>query len=241
MAVRSRSAQRDTEFYSYPDLSSANPLFKLSTVSNVSSDDHILSLLGEPETEEILAFDNPSPGPEPHAPQLAVPSINAECFLALLTQDITLTDFGQSFAFNERPEGHSAGTVIHYTPPGTSPWIARGGLLPLRRMDAGMCLALGELPDPWWSAYEARHKFFDDAPGEPKSEEEQEAAGLLFKSRKSSIREQVDQIGSQAESPVGSYSVLLCEPKSEGLDEAEKERITMKEVVAHPWFTYGET
>jgi serine/threonine-protein kinase SRPK3 len=46
---------------------------------------------------------------------------------------------------------------------------------------------LGRLPNPWWVAFKQRELWFE-GDGQPKSEQDQERAGVLLKAYRSSIR-----------------------------------------------------
>ncbi|KAJ6492262.1 kinase-like protein [Mycena sanguinolenta] len=111
---------------------------------------------------------------------------------------------------------------------------------------------LGRLPDPWWDAFTERTQWFEDD-GAPKIAEAQERAGLLIQASKSSIRAKLLSIGTQDDPPqvdegpmVERSGVTLREEEMRFLgDLLEKmlkyppeERIGIKEVVAHPWFTF---
>ena len=89
--------------------------------------------------------------------------------------------------------------------------------------------------------------------GEPKSIEEQERAGAFTKACKSSIRDQLREIGTQNDPPNGDEGrmiertgVTLHEREVELLGDLLKrmlryrpeERIKMIEVIRHPWFDF---
>jgi serine/threonine protein kinase len=93
---------------------------------------------------------------------------------------------------------------------------------------------LGKLPDPWWNALEHRHLWFDEN-GQQKSPDS-----------KSSIREELRDIGEEEGPMIETAGTRLEEEEVELLgDLLEKmlkfrpeERITIQEVVRHPWFEY---
>ncbi|KAH7916656.1 CMGC/SRPK protein kinase [Hygrophoropsis aurantiaca] len=111
---------------------------------------------------------------------------------------------------------------------------------------------LGKLPEPWWSAFAPRKQWFEDN-GEPKPEDVQKREGALLIAAKSSIREKLRQIGEE-EGPPGRGDSWISEATCTKLDEAEVEllgdllekmlryrpedRVTMREVIEHPWFQY---
>jgi serine/threonine-protein kinase SRPK3 len=110
---------------------------------------------------------------------------------------------------------------------------------------------LGRLPDPWWGSFEERTLWFEED-GEPKSVEAQERADVLLEASKSSIGEKLRSIGTQDDPPYSDEGPMV-EKSRVRLDEEEvellgdllhkilryrpEERIGMREVVEHPWFT----
>ena len=100
---------------------------------------------------------------------------------------------------------------------------------------------LGKLPEPWWSAFEKRHEWFEEN-GEPKPP-----------GRKSTIQEKLRMIGDN-DTPPDADEGPMIEPVGTRLEEGElvllgdllekmlkyrpEERITIREVVHHPWFKY---
>uniref|UniRef100_A0A0W0G6R6 non-specific serine/threonine protein kinase n=1 Tax=Moniliophthora roreri TaxID=221103 RepID=A0A0W0G6R6_MONRR len=112
---------------------------------------------------------------------------------------------------------------------------------------------LGKLPDPWWNSFGTRHLWFDDH-GEPKSLELQQQARVLLPAERTSIREKFLSIGVNDE-PTETDDGPMMEPYGTKLDETEVElledllekmlryqpqdRITMRDVISHPWFSLG--
>jgi serine/threonine-protein kinase SRPK3 len=110
---------------------------------------------------------------------------------------------------------------------------------------------LGKLPEPWWSSWEARQSWFDDETGEPKPAEEQRKDGVLLPALKSSLHQKLREIGEQDDAPDVDGGRMI-EKTGTRLDEAEVElladllenmlryrpedRISIAEVVRHPWF-----
>lgn len=111
---------------------------------------------------------------------------------------------------------------------------------------------LGRLPDPWWSSFEERNQWFEEN-GEPKSAAagDQERAGVFIRSSKSSIQQKLRSIGTQDEYSSADDGPIMEKPGVK-LEEEEvrllgdllekmlkydpEERITIQEVLAHPWF-----
>jgi len=99
----------------------------------------------------------------------------------------------------------------------------------------------GKLPESWWSAFESRHLWFDEC-GEPKAGTE---------AMKTPIKQQLASVG-YYDNPPMRVGDSMVEPFGTGLDEVEiellgdllekmmhyrpEDRITIFEVVAHPWF-----
>ncbi|KZT06982.1 kinase-like protein [Laetiporus sulphureus 93-53] len=111
---------------------------------------------------------------------------------------------------------------------------------------------LDKFPEPWWSLWEARHIFFDET-GVPKSQEVQIDEGVMIPAEKSSLRQKLHEIGEQDDAP-DVYEGRMIENVGTQLEEVEiellegllekmlryrpEDRITMTEVVEHPWFAY---
>lgn len=113
---------------------------------------------------------------------------------------------------------------------------------------------MGKLPEPWWHSFENRQLWFEEN-GKPKPKELQECEGVLLTSSTSSIRQKLRDIGVEDEASheyerplIESTGTRLAEEEVELLgDLLEKmlrylpdERITIREVLEHPWFKYTE-
>ncbi|KAI0339490.1 kinase-like protein [Trametopsis cervina] len=109
---------------------------------------------------------------------------------------------------------------------------------------------LGRLPDPWWNLFVERTRWFEED-GTLKSEKAQEAAGSHIMASKSSIVEKLRSIGKDDEPPTSNEGPLiektgvtltqdevelLADLLGKMLKYRPDERITIEEVVAHPWF-----
>ena len=214
-------------------------------------------MLGEPETYRPL---DGSP-PDPQVPrELVLPAIYSSTFLE---ENIVVIDFGQSFDIKAPPKGYEASTVIHYFPPeyrfdnvaslASDIWGLACTIFEIRAgrslfssffgdhsevMADNVC-TLGKMPEPWWSAFEEHHKWFEEN-GEPKF------------CPKRPIREKLEQIGVKDKpnaddgpmfEAVGTRLeekevVLLSDLLEKMLKYRPEERITIQEVVQHPWFEY---
>ncbi|KAI0785254.1 kinase-like domain-containing protein [Abortiporus biennis] len=113
---------------------------------------------------------------------------------------------------------------------------------------------LGKLPEPWWNTFEERRMWFEDN-GDPKPADVQKHAGVWLPAVKSSIREELRKIGTQDE-PAEAYEGPMIEKIGTRLEEDEiellgdlleqmlkycrEDRITIQDVLNHPWFrNYG--
>jgi serine/threonine protein kinase len=191
-----------------------------------------------------------------------------------LEENIIVIDFGQSLATNRPPKDYKPATAIHYmspearfetrVSPASDIWALACTIFEIR---AGFPLfdpflgtavvretveTLGKLPEPWWSAFEHRHLWFEEN-GEPKPREIQKLEGVLLPAIKSSIRQKLREIGEQDEPPeadegpmietIGTRleegeAVLLGDLLKKMLKYRPEERIAIQEVVRHPWFKY---
>jgi len=109
---------------------------------------------------------------------------------------------------------------------------------------------LGRPPGPWWAAFQQRALWFE-GDGQPKSEGDQEHAGVLVKAYKSSIRAKLLKIGGQDDPPFEDEGPMLEKPgirlHQEEVELLEdllekmlkyrpEERIRITDVIQHPWF-----
>ncbi|VDB91690.1 unnamed protein product [Peniophora sp. CBMAI 1063] len=260
------------------DVTTSNVLFALAPHVLQWSDADLYAWLGEPETEMVRTSDGSAP--PPHVPaELVAPIDNYKLTdTSLLQERVILGDFGQSYAISSPPPGYEPGTVFNYISP-EARFEGRAGLeadvwalgcaifeiragrplfesffgddTDIMKQTVGM---LGRLPDPWWAKFEGREAWFEEN-GEPKSIEEQERAGVFIKASKSSIRDQLREIGTQDDPPPGDdgrmierTGVTLPEREVELLGDLlermlryrPEERIKMDEVIKHPWFDFAD-
>lgn len=229
--------------------------------------------MGKPELEEVLTVDGKPPGPE--APSHVVASIDPSYLTSasLLEESIILTDFGQSTFPGDDLSIQQPVTPTHFTPPegifdsrvalSSDVWALACTLFHIRSswplfdnflgiddvVLKHMVETLGKLPDPYWTSWDARRKWFTET-GEPRTAEEQRE--LMLPAVKTSISERVAEIGDDEEGD--NYGRMMDAPGTH-LDTAEiylftdllekmlryspRERISMAEVVQHPWFAYG--
>ena len=112
---------------------------------------------------------------------------------------------------------------------------------------------LGKLPDPWWNAFEHRRTWFESN-GDPRPLEIQRQEGIRPVAVKSSIKEKLESIGVGEDPPTGNEGPMI-EKTGTRLDEREivllddllqkmlryspEDRITIQEVLQHPWFRYS--
>ncbi|KAF9783338.1 kinase-like domain-containing protein [Thelephora terrestris] len=257
------------------DLTTSNILFRLSPHVIKWSDDEVYAHLGDPETEDVRTRDGQPPGL--HAPAMLFEPIQNYRMSdsTLLQESVMVSDFGQSYIVASPPSSYVPGTVLGYQSPEarferrvgleTDIWALGCAIFEIR---AGFALfesflgsdvdilrqtveTLGRLPDPWWAAFEDRAQWFEED-GRPKSEQDQERAGVLLKARRSSIRAKLLEIGERVDPP-SEYEGPMIENPELRLHEEEagvledllekmlkyrpEERIRIQDVVRHPWFT----
>lgn len=110
---------------------------------------------------------------------------------------------------------------------------------------------LGKLPEPWWSAFENHHLWFDED-GKPKAWELQQ---VLVPVEKTSIKQKLASIGDQDVPPATGNDGPMMERPGTKLVEVEiqllgdllakmlcyrpQDRIKISEVISHPWFALG--
>ena len=238
------------------------------------SDAEVYAHLGDPETENVRTRNRQPPGP--HAPTLLVAPIQDSMMLdtTLLQESIVIGDFGQSYIAASPPLSYKPGTVINYQSPEArfegrvgfeaDIWALGCAIFEIR---AGFALfesflgnevdilrqmveMLGRLPDPWWGVFEQRALWFEED-GQPKSEQDQERAGLNVIAHRSSIRAKLLEIGEQDDSPFEDEGPMIEKPWVR-LHEEEvallrdllekilkyipEERIRIRDVIRHPWF-----
>jgi serine/threonine-protein kinase SRPK3 len=260
----------------FADLTSSNVLFKVSDIVHKWSINDVYQTLGSPETEEVVARDGTPTSPVAPSQIVAPIDFSRLSSPSLLEEHILLIDFGQSFFADHPPPNNVPATPFHYLSPeaffdlklsfASDVWALACTIFEIR---AGSPLfdpflssddlilkqiveTLGRFPEPWWSKWEARRAWFDEA-GSPKQEDEQRREGALFPAITGSLRQKLCEIGDQDDVPYGDEGRMI-ESIGTHLDEAEvrlladllekmlkycpKERISMPEVVRHPWFTY---
>ncbi|PSR94658.1 hypothetical protein PHLCEN_2v4390 [Hermanssonia centrifuga] len=117
-----------------------------------------------------------------------------------------------------------------------------------------MVQMLGKPPEPWWNAFEDRQVWFEES-GEPKPADVQKRAGVWLPAIRSSIRGQLRDIGTQDEAsevdegPIFEKTGIRLEEKEvellgdlfeQMLKYRPEDRITIRDVLCHPWFrNYG--
>ena len=263
--------------WSHQDLTTSNILFRLLPHVIKWSDAEVYAHQGVPEMENVRTRDRQPPGP--HAPAMLVAPMQdfKMSDATLLQESIVVGDFGQSYIIASPPSSYEPGTALNYQSP-EARFEGRVGLeadiwalgCAIFEIRAGFALfelflgndvdilrqmveTLGRLPDPWWAAYKQRALWFEED-GQPKSEQDQERAGVLLKAYRSSIRAKLLEIGEQDDPPSEDEGPMIERPgvrlheEEVGLleDLLEKmmkynpeERIRIQDVVRHPWFTWG--
>jgi serine/threonine-protein kinase SRPK3 len=239
------------------------------------SDAEVYAHLGDPETENVRTRDGQPPGPHALAMLVAPIQDSKMSDATLLQESIVVGDFGQSYIVASPPSSYEPGTVLNYQSPEArfegrvgfeaDIWALGCAIFEIRTGFAlfesflgsdvdilrQMVETLGRLPDPWWAAFEQRALWFEEN-GQPKSEQDQERAGVLLKAYRSSIRAKLLEIGKQDDPPSEDEGPMNEKPGVRphedeiGLleDLLEKmlkyipeERIRIQDVIRHPWFT----
>ncbi|CAA7268662.1 unnamed protein product [Cyclocybe aegerita] len=240
------------------DLTTSNVLFRVAGNVQDWSDREVYLNFGQPETEKIATCDRSPPGP--HAPVELVAPIEGAYLTnsAILQEDVLLIDFGQAFSISRPPKARFEGKIglpSDIWSLACMIFEIRAGF-PLFEAFLGgddevlkeIVATLGKLPEPWWNAFENRHCWFDEN-GTVKASELQQT---MLPAEKTSIRQKLASIGAQDEPPVTGSDGPMMEPLGSRLDNTEiqllgdllekmlryrpQDRITMGEVVAHPWF-----
>jgi serine/threonine protein kinase len=191
----------------------------------------------------------------------------------LLQESIIVRGSGQSYIVASPPSYYEPGTVLNYQSP-EARFEGRVGLeadiwalgCAIFEIRAGFALfesflgsdvdilrqmveTLGRLPDPWWAAFKQRALWFE-GDGQPKSEQDQERAGVLLKAYRSSIRAKLLEIGEQDDPPSGDEGpmiekpgVRLHEEEIELLEDLLEKMLRYRpeerirtQVIQHPWF-----
>jgi serine/threonine-protein kinase SRPK3 len=188
------------------------------------SDTQVYAYLGLPETEEIRTRDG-----QPrslHAPlELVEPIKNYKLAeLSLLQEDVTVIDFGQSYAIAHPLKDYLPGTIINYQLPELR-FEGRVGIeadvwalgcaifeicagLPLFDSFLGSDMdilrqtvkTLGRLPDSWWNSFKNCSLCFEENEC-PKSAQDQKLASILLRSSTSPIRAKLCSIGTEDDLP----------------------------------------
>jgi serine/threonine-protein kinase SRPK3 len=133
--------------------------------------------------EPLLTISGETPGPS--APKYIVQPINLEALDPKhLTDQACIIDFGESYDSSSPPE--ALGIPLGYCSPelifdgsvgvGTDIWALACTIYELRSMGRlvetfdgdddevilQMVKLLGKLPEPWWTSWDARHRWFDE-------------------------------------------------------------------------------
>ena len=225
-------------------------------------------MLGDPVTEPVRTLDG-SP-PDPQAPKEVVKSVDTtvHSFQPCLQENIVVIDLGQSFDVNALPKDYEAGTTMtHFSPESRFDNIVTtasdiwGLACTIFEIRAGRPLfnsfmvshstilcetvfSLGKLPDPWWGKFEGRDEWFEEN-GQPKPPDEMISIRQLLEGIGAEDTPTMDNDGPMIE-PVGTRLkeeeiVLLADLLEKMLKYRPEERITIQDVVRHPWFGYIST
>jgi serine/threonine-protein kinase SRPK3 len=250
------------------DLKASNVLFHLAGGVQNWTSENIYETLGEPDTEALDRLDEHAMEVpiEVVMPIDASKFIDAGL---VDWERVVITDFGQSYMIEGRPTNYTPATAVNYRAPETifenqfttatdvwslgclffqiragfplfDPWCSTTASILCE-----IVYLLGKLPEPWWSSFTDRSEYFDDN-GNPK-----------LQGGRKNIRAQLYSIGTEDFPPhPGKQDGPMFEPLGTRLSEEEvdlmddllgkmlklrpEERITMDEVVRHPWFLHHD-
>jgi serine/threonine-protein kinase SRPK3 len=187
----------------------------------------------------------------------------------LVLESIVIIDFGQSFSASSKPENYRPATAINFRAPetrfenrcefATDMWSLACLIFEIRtgkalfsswfatedRMIKLMVYLLGRPPDPWWDAWEGRNEVFDES-GKPLAARQFGMIPICERLRKIGNS---DDTSHEEQHPVFEKKgvrlnedevMLLGDLLEKMLRYRPEDRITIKEVVLHPWFLYAQ-
>lgn len=243
-------------------------LFQLSDVPRKWSKDEVYQILGEPKTNVIAI-------PVEKAPLRVVQRIEVTRLFqtSFLKEDVLLIDFGQSILAHRIPPDYKLATPMEYLAPeaffdskisvASDVWALACAIYEIRAghplfedffndhdvVFKAMVETLGKFPDPWWSSWENRGKWFNEKGGIKMIEEQQsvlpaEITPLFERIRGIGLRDDplgtnkgsmIEQTGTRIEA---AEATLLEDLLGKMLRYIPQDRLSMSEVVQHPWFKY---
>lgn len=235
-------------------------------------------MLGSVKCEAVRHVDKSPVGEQ--APKYVVEPFQARRLsdAGLVREEILLIDFGQAFFADRKPADYTPATQIYYLAPeayfdkqvgfASDVWslgctlyeIVTGDcLFDVFFADADLTLkevvsTLGKLPEPWWSSWEARPRWFLED-GQPVREVLPDDKGArTVPDQPSSLRDRLRLLSTQDPPRAEDAACGMFERAGVGMDEEEIElfadllermlhydperRIIMREVIEHPWFKY---
>ena len=164
------------------DFTPANILLGISGLDGLT-EEQVFQILGEPKQIEVVTESGKSPT-EPTAPKYLVRPVDFyKVDPRFITDQVYIIDFGESFRVSDPPE--DLGIPEAYCSPelildkvasiGSDIWALGCTLFEIRTgrklfdmfdddIDSHlyyMVLLLGKLPEPWWTAWEARQNWFE--------------------------------------------------------------------------------
>jgi serine/threonine-protein kinase SRPK3 len=224
------------------------------------TDSEIYAGLDDARVSKLLRIDGlPT---DAHAPRGVTPSIHPKNFVpwGFLQEKIAVIGLGSSFKKETTP---SALTAVDYRPPemllGALTTHIRGQAIDIWSLGClifeirtGSCLfeqyfggpdevlrdivlTLGKLPEPWWSSWAKRTQYFDESG----------AAKKPYQLR--NIRSALEEVGNHRQSWFDLFEkpgMQIPQKEIEPLDDLLKkmlrytpeQRITIDDVIRHPWF-----
>ncbi|KAL3425199.1 serine/threonine-protein kinase SRPK3 [Phlyctema vagabunda] len=244
------------------DFRPSNVLLRLSGLDELS-EDGLIRQLGKPNTEPLVTISGNSPAPS--GPKYLVESLSLDRLDARFISDqVSIIDFGESYDI-ESPPGDLGITASFRSPEllfdnnigiGCDLWTLACTIFEIRTrvplfenfMDdddeviAQMVPLLGRLPEPWWSAWEARGTWYEED-GTPLVNPDTRKPYML----PDTLEELLNSSSADADpertlNAAGGYIVpaeesrVLADLLWSILKYDPKERLSVEAVLQHPWF-----
>jgi serine/threonine-protein kinase SRPK3 len=244
-----------------------NILFKLSDRFMALADNAIYQALGTPYVEHLDRCDRRQPDAHAPRGVTASIDPTKFAQAGVLQEHIVLADFGSYFLARTEPRNYRALTTIEYHAAEVLMKAKVTQARPLDiwslgclifQVRAGWCLfecypvrdevlkrmvrMLGRLPEPWWSSWANRSQYFDET-------------GVSHRRPQwTSIRSALEDVGTEEDHRQAGSALSLFERSGVRIPEEElvllndllckmlryrpEERITIDEVIRHPWFAF---
>ncbi|TVY84512.1 Serine/threonine-protein kinase SRPK [Lachnellula suecica] len=245
------------------DFRPSNILLRLTGFDDLSEDE-LINQLGQPQKEPLLTISGESPAPS--GPEYLVEGLSLDRLDARFISDqICIIDFGESYDMNNPPE--DLGITASFRSPellfdntigvGCDLWALACTIYDIRTrsplfenfMDDDdevimqMVPLLGKLPEPWWSSWEARGRWYEEN-GAPRINAETGKPFVLQDTLLELLTGISPSGGNAKEGRNLSGGFAVPVEESQILDNLLKgilkydpeERLSVKAVLEHPWF-----